>query len=58
MTRYNAGEKPSAIFASADLPTSLIGYRRIERVVSRWKEAQFKDALLLTMPRKRAIATK
>ena len=48
MARYHAGESPSAIFASVGLPSSLIGYKRIERAIYHWKEAERKDALILT----------
>ena len=33
MRRYHAGEKPGVIFADAGLPSSLIGYKRIERAI-------------------------
>lgn len=46
MRRYSAGESPGAIFASAGLPSSIIGYKRIERAIARWKEAEKKDSLL------------
>ena len=48
MRRYHAGEKPSAVFASAGLPAQLIGYKRIERATYRWKEAERRGALGLT----------
>lgn len=48
MVRYRAGEKPAAIFESAGLPSALIGYKRIERAIYRWKEAEKKDALTAT----------
>ena len=48
MARYHAGEKPSIIFADAGLPSSLIGYKRIERAIYHWKEAEKKNALTLT----------
>ena len=35
--RYAAGESPSQIFNSAGLDSSLIGYKRIERCIARWK---------------------
>ena len=35
--RYAAGESPVAIFRSAGLDPSLIGYKRIERCFARWK---------------------
>ena len=61
MQRYHQGQSPSAIFASAGLPSSLIGYKRIERAIYHWKEAENKDALCLTdappIKRKRQIET-
>ena len=48
MRRLHAGEKPKAIFESAGLPASFIGYKRIERACARWREAEMKDALCLT----------
>lgn len=33
MCRYHAGEKPGVIFAEAGMPSSLIGYKRIERAI-------------------------
>ena len=45
MRRYNAGEKPGAIFASAGMPARLIGYKRIERATYRWKEAERRGVL-------------
>lgn len=35
--RYAAGESPTKIFRNAGLDSSLIGYKRIERCISRWK---------------------
>lgn len=35
--RYNAGESPSQIFRRAGLDSSLVGYKRIERCVARWR---------------------
>lgn len=37
--RYLAGESPTKIFREAGLPPELIGYKRIERSVARWKAA-------------------
>ena len=34
MRRYRRGESPSAIFRSAGLDSSLIGYKRIERCIA------------------------
>ena len=45
MRRYRAGERPGAIFASAGLPASLIGHKRIERAIYHWKEADAKGDL-------------
>ena len=49
MRRYEAGEKPRAIFESVGLHVGLIGYKRIERACAHWREAKAKDALCLTM---------
>lgn len=40
--RYLAGESPTKIFREAGLPPELIGYKRIERCVARWKESAMK----------------
>lgn len=37
--RYLAGESPTKIFREAGLPPELVGYKRIERSVARWKAA-------------------
>ncbi|MEE8726808.1 MAG: HTH domain-containing protein [Bifidobacterium thermacidophilum] len=42
--RYLAGESPTKIFREAGLPPELIGYKRIERCVARWKESAMKTA--------------
>lgn len=47
MKRYHSGERPSEIFASAGLPSSLVGKKRIERAFARWREAEAKGALSL-----------
>lgn len=36
--RYLAGESPTKIFREAGLPPELVGYKRIERSVARWKD--------------------
>ena len=41
--RYLAGESPTKIFREAGLPPELIGYKRIERSVARWKAATLKS---------------
>ena len=38
MCRYDAGESPVAIFREAGLDPELIGYKRIERCIARWKK--------------------
>lgn len=38
LRRYMAGESPARIFRRAGLDSSLIGYKRIERCISRWKK--------------------
>lgn len=43
MCRYNAGESPSAIFREAGLDPKLIGYKRVERCIARWKQQQKRD---------------
>lgn len=42
--RYLAGESPTKIFREAGLPPELIGHKRIERCVARWKAAAMKSA--------------
>ena len=37
--RYRAGESPSEIFRRSGLDVALIGYKRIERCVARWKNS-------------------
>ncbi|KFI99116.1 HTH domain-containing protein [Bifidobacterium stellenboschense] len=37
MRRYHAGESPVRIFRDAGLDASLIGYKRIERCIARWR---------------------
>ncbi len=41
--RYLVGESPTKIFREAGLPPELIGYKRIERSVARWKAAVLKS---------------
>lgn len=45
MRRYHDGESPSHIFAEAGLYSNLIGSKRIERCISRWKESERKGRL-------------
>ena len=37
MRRYHEGESPTKIFNDAGLYSSLIGYKRIERCIARWR---------------------
>ncbi|MDU8981821.1 hypothetical protein [Bifidobacterium scardovii] len=39
MRRYAAGESPAKIFHEAGLDSSLIGYKRIEQCISRWRDS-------------------
>lgn len=41
--RYLAGESPARIFRRAGLDSSLIGYKRIERCIARWKNVYGND---------------
>lgn len=41
--RYLAGESPTKIFREAGLPPDLVGYKRIERSVARWKASAIKS---------------
>ncbi len=43
LRRYMAGESPAKIFRRAGLDSSLIGYKRIERCISRWKKMYHLD---------------
>lgn len=45
MRRYHEGDSPMRIFAEAGLYSDLIGYKRIERCVSRWRESERKGRL-------------
>ncbi|EFA22893.1 hypothetical protein [Bifidobacterium gallicum] len=44
MRRYNAGESPAEIFREAGLDPKIIGYKRVERCISRWKQAAVQQA--------------
>ena len=45
MRRYHEGDSPARIFAEAGLYSDLIGYKRIERCVARWRESERKGRL-------------
>ncbi|OZG62497.1 MULTISPECIES: hypothetical protein [Bifidobacterium] len=38
MRRYILGDHPTAIFRDAGLDPSIIGYKRIERCIARWRQ--------------------
>ncbi|OZG65646.1 HTH domain-containing protein [Bifidobacterium eulemuris] len=40
MRRYAQGESPAAIFREAGLDPKIIGYKRIERCIARWRDKQ------------------
>lgn len=48
LRRYLNGESPVKLFREAGLPPELVGYKRIGRAFSRWKEN--KDAILSAEP--------
>lgn len=43
LRRYMAGESPAKIFRRAGLDSQLIGYKRIERCIARWKKMYHLD---------------
>ena len=44
MQRYRAGDSPTGIFRDVGLDPALIGYKRIERCIARWKMMDPADA--------------
>ncbi|MBT1162664.1 hypothetical protein JS541_12735 [Bifidobacterium sp. SO1] len=44
MERYARGESPVKMFREAGLGPEIIGYKRIERCIARWKEVAAKRA--------------
>ena len=40
VVHYNEGASPVRMFREAGLDTALIGYKRIERCLARWRESQ------------------
>lgn len=38
MRRYRNGDRPSDIFREAGMGSEVIGYKRIERCISRWRD--------------------
>ena len=55
--RYRNGESPAEIFRSAGLDSALIGYKRIERSIARWKAALGDDGAPPTVPSPFIVAT-
>lgn len=49
--RYRNGESPAEIFRSAGLDSALIGYKRIERSIARWKATLGDDGARPMVPR-------
>ena len=45
--RYLSGDSPAQIFRMAGLDSSLIGYKRIERCIARWKDTYGHDERVL-----------
>lgn len=43
MRRYMAGESPKRIFFEAGLPPALIGYKRVERSIARWRRSHERE---------------
>lgn len=52
MRRYQAGEHPVDVFREAGLDPKLIGYKRIERAIARWRTDACVPALPAGRPRK------
>ena len=48
--RYRNGESPAEIFRSAGLDSALIGYKRIERSIARWRATLGDDDTPPTVP--------
>ena len=55
--RYRNGESPAEIFRSAGLDSALIGYKRIERSIARWKATLGDDGAPPTVPSPFIVAT-
>lgn len=55
--RYRNGESPAEIFRSAGLDSALIGYKRIERSIARWKATLGDDGARPTVPSPFIVAT-
>lgn len=45
MRRYAEGGSPAAIFREAGLDPKIIGYKRVERCIARWKAEDAEKAL-------------
>lgn len=55
--RYRNGESPAEIFHSAGLDSALIGYKRIERSIARWKATLGDDGEPPTVPSPFIVST-
>lgn len=55
--RYRNGESPAEIFRSAGLDSALIGYKRIERSIARWKATLGDDGEPPTVPSPFIVST-
>lgn len=55
--RYRNGESPAEIFRSAGLDSALIGYKRIERSIARWKVTLGDDGDPPTVPSPFIVST-
>ena len=44
MRRYAEGGSPAAIFREAGLDPKIIGYKRVERCIARWKAEKAEEA--------------
>ncbi|KFI82608.1 hypothetical protein BPULL_1995 [Bifidobacterium pullorum] len=55
--RYRNGESPAEIFRSAGLDSALIGYKRIERSIARWKATLGDDGAPPTVPSPFIVST-
>ena len=55
MRRYHEGDSPATIFSEAGLYSSLIGYKRIERCIARWRADEKSGRLVATQERNDAV---
>lgn len=55
MRRYHEGDSPATIFGEAGLYSSLIGYKRIERCIARWRADEKSGRLTVAHERNDAV---